>query len=102
MGEWKKNPNDPRWEKEDKGSFDWWFTQGEYKDKDLKLADLPRPGGEAMKDFWYAFYDQGIYIAIIQGAGLIIGLYLLFNFAPFFLNGLLNAVFKVPIKEAPP
>lgn len=76
---------DPRW----KGrKFDWFFTS---TDEDIKLSSLPRPSF-LPPEFWEVFYEKGVFIALVQGVVLIGGLYLVFLYLPFLLNGILLAV----------
>ncbi|CAJ1329055.1 unnamed protein product [Effrenium voratum] len=85
---WKEDPNDPRW----KGrKFEWFFTE---KDEDLKLSSLPRPGF-LPPEFWEAFYEKGIFIAVFQGATLIGGFIVIFQFAPYVINGILSSILGI-------
>ncbi|CAK0884236.1 unnamed protein product [Prorocentrum cordatum] len=97
--EWKNDPTDPRWDKE-KREFEWFFTTGQFKDRDLKLTDLPRPGGEALKDFWNTMYEKGVLFALLQSVFTIVAFAAIFEYLPILINGFLRAVFKIPIPDA--
>ncbi|CAE7569886.1 unnamed protein product [Symbiodinium sp. CCMP2592] len=82
---WKQDPNDEKW----KGrKFEWFFTES---DEDIKLSSLPRPGF-LPPEFWEAFYEKGVFIAVFQAATLIGGFILIFQFAPYAINQVLYAL----------
>ena len=88
---WKEDPNDERW----KGrKFEWFFTE---KEEDIKLSSLPRPSF-LPPEFWEAFYEKGVFIALFQAATLIGVFIVIFLFAPYVLNAILGKVLGV----APP
>eukprot|EP00439_Symbiodinium_sp_Y106_P044557 s416_g5.t1 len=59
--------------------------------QDIKLSSLPRPGF-LPPEFWEAFYEKGVFIAVFQAATLIGGFILIFQFAPYAINQVLYAL----------
>ncbi|CAK9047483.1 unnamed protein product [Durusdinium trenchii] len=85
---WKEDPNDPRW----KGrKFEWFFTE---QKEDIKLSSLPRPSF-LPPEFWEAFYEKGVFIAVFQTITLLSGFVVIFLFAPYFINGILSSLLGI-------
>mmetsp|Transcript_51012 Transcript_51012/g.150361 ORF Transcript_51012/g.150361 Transcript_51012/m.150361 type:complete len:169 (+) Transcript_51012:67-573(+) len=88
-------PPTPR-DGDDERQFEWFFTSGEYADKDIKLKDLPRPSF-LPEEFWDFFYEKGYFLVLFQAIFGGLAFIAIFKFAPFFLNAIiLSAIGKSP------